>query len=598
MKVQTKLISLLLLLSVIFVAGGFLYQFFENNKLNIAIKGDIKEKNIYLDKIMELKGENIVALAIDYTRWDEMVNFIRNNDREWAKEMINDVVLDTYQVDAIWIYKTDLSLAYSVNRPDVVGMKEFPSSKESINNIFLKERIRHFFMNTEAGLMEICAATIHPTTDAARETVPQGYFLVGRLWKERYIDELEKLLEGDIEIGAVKERAPNSQNALGRDSIILSKELVDWEGKPVITMYITIKSPEISNQRLLSRNMMLMFIGFLAFIIIFIAIFLTTAVNMPLSMISQILRGDKPKGIKNLENKSDEFGDISRLIAKFFNQKEDLVQEIAERKKAEEELKKAYTELETTQNQLIQAEKLNAVGQLASGVAHEVRNPLGIILQGINYLEKKFSDKESDVSEILAMIKDNIKRSDQIINSLLDFSKATRLVLQPEDINSVLDNSLSLVKNHIEGKNISVVKEMEENIPRVLADKNKIEQVFINILLNAIQAMPGGGKIIIHSYEKKLSEARNGIGRRREDSFRPGEKAVVIQIEDTGCGISQENINKIFDPFFTTKGPTGGAGLGLSVSRNIIHMHKGLIFAESNPEGGTKVSVVLKIRNK
>jgi len=137
--------------------------------------------------------------------------------------------------------------------------------------------------------------------------------------------------------------------------------------------------------------------------------------------------------------------------------------------------------------------------------------------------------------------------------------------------------------------------ETKKDIPKVLADKNKLEQVFINILLNAVQSMPRGGKIIIRSYDKQLEEVKNGIGRRKEDYFQVGEKVVIVEIEDTGVGIPEENLKKIFDPFFTTKGPTGGAGLGLSVTRNIITMHKGLIDIESQTGKGTKVIITLKI---
>ena len=142
-------------------------------------------------------------------------------------------------------------------------------------------------------------------------------------------------------------------------------------------------------------------------------------------------------------------------------------------------------------------------------------------------------------------------------------------------------------------ENIDVIMETKQDMPSALADKNKLEQVFINLLLNAIQAMPAGGKIIIRTYDKILEEIKKGIGRREDDCFRVGEKAIIIEIEDTGSGISEENLKKIFDPFFTTKGPAGGAGLGLSVTQNIINEHKGFISVESQIGKGTKLTVIL-----
>jgi len=276
----------------------------------------------------------------------------------------------------------------------------------------------------------------------------------------------------------------------------------------------------------------------------------------------------------------------------------ELIEDITERKKTENELREAYVKLKETQDQLIQAEKLNAVGQLASGVAHEVRNPLGIILQGVNYLEKRISGKEEDISEILIMLKDSVKRADKIINALLDFSRAASLDLEPEDVSSILESSISLVKTKFNLENINIIMETKKDIPKAFVDKNKLEQVFINILLNAAQAMPNGGKIIIRNYDKKLEKITNGIGRREDDYFQVGENAVIIEIEDTGSGISEENLKKIFDPFFTTKGPTGGSGLGLSVTRNIVSMHKGLIDIKSQIGKGTTVTIILKIAKR
>lgn len=302
--------------------------------------------------------------------------------------------------------------------------------------------------------------------------------------------------------------------------------------------------------------------------------------------------------VKNEKGEVVQFVHIARDVTDRVKAERALAAAVEAEKKRAAELEKAYKQLEEMQDMLIQAEKLNAIGQLASGVAHEVRNPLAIILQGVNYLENRISTKEIDISEILTMLKDSIKRADKIINALFDFSRATVLNLQPENINSILENSLSLVKARFKFENIDIILETKKDIANVLTDKNKLEQVFINILLNAVQAMPRGGKIIIRSYDKQLEEIRNGIGKRAEDHFQIGERTVIVEIEDTGIGIPGENLKKIFDPFFTTKGSTGGAGLGLSVTRNIIHMHRGLIYAESRLGKGTKITIILKIAQR
>ena len=268
---------------------------------------------------------------------------------------------------------------------------------------------------------------------------------------------------------------------------------------------------------------------------------------------------------------------------------------IIERKKAEENLKTAYYKLKEAQDQLIQAEKLNAVGQLASGVAHEVRNPLAIILQGVDYLDKKVSSSDKNISETLSLIKNNIIRADSIIRTLVDFSRVAKIDVEPEDINKVVENSLVMIQYRFKLENVEIIKDMKSDLPKVSVDKRKMEQVFVNIFLNAIQAMREGGKLFIRSYSKEIDKPKEKVGRRNGDYFSLGERVVVVEIEDTGIGIPKEHIEKVFDPFFTTKGPQQGTGLGLSVTRNIIHMHKGLIEIKSEENKGTKVIITLKI---
>lgn len=260
-----------------------------------------------------------------------------------------------------------------------------------------------------------------------------------------------------------------------------------------------------------------------------------------------------------------------------------------------EALEKSLTELKQAQEMMVQVAKLGAVGQLASGVAHEVKNPLGIILQGINYLEHKIPDTEKDVREVLDMIKDGINRADRIINGLLDFSKSTKLELNPEDINAVLESSINLAQVSTRFSGVQIVKEMGRHIPKTKIDKNKMEQVFINILVNAAQAMDNKGKITVRSYVKKLEKTRDSLINSEVDYFNAGEEVLIVEVEDTGTGIPEENLKKIFEAFFSTKGPKGGAGLGLGICLNIVNMHKGLIDVESQVGKGTKITITLKL---
>ena len=263
--------------------------------------------------------------------------------------------------------------------------------------------------------------------------------------------------------------------------------------------------------------------------------------------------------------------------------------------KRAEELRMAYDELKEMQDKLIQSEKLKAIGQLASGVAHEMRNPLGIIMQGVAYLEQIIPLEAKDPRETLSILRESAQRADRIVISLLDFSRAAKLELHPEYIDSILENSLNLVKTEL--KHIEVARDIQKDLPRVLVDKNKLTQVFINLFINAVHAMSEAGKLTIRSFVKQMEETKS-IDEKSEGSFKAGEKVVVVEIEDTGMGISEENLKRIFDPFFTTKGLGKGTGLGLSVSRNIIIMHKGLIEVKSQVKKGTRIIITLRISNE
>jgi len=271
-----------------------------------------------------------------------------------------------------------------------------------------------------------------------------------------------------------------------------------------------------------------------------------------------------------------------------------MAKDITEQKRTEEELKAAYGRLKETQDQLIQVEKFNAIGLLASGVAHEVKNPLGVIIQGINYLEARMSSKGKDIGETLEIMKKSVNRANKIVNSLLDFSRAKKLDLQEEDINYILKGSLDLVKANCRIEGINIIVETKDSAAKALVDKNRAESVFVNLLMNAIQAMPNGGKIIIRVYEKPLEDIKYGIVRKKWNYFNAGDRLIVVEIEDTGVGIPEEILGRLFNPFVTTKSLTGGSGIGLYVSRNIIDMHKGLIDIESSPGKGSKAIVILK----
>jgi len=260
-----------------------------------------------------------------------------------------------------------------------------------------------------------------------------------------------------------------------------------------------------------------------------------------------------------------------------------------------EELEKSLKELRSTHELLAQAEKMEAIGRMASGVAHEVKNPLGIILQGINFFEGILPSEENDQRKVLGMMKDNVKRADKIVRALLDFSRTQETHVEPQDINTIIQTSLELVTYRLNLNSVEIVCDLGKGLPSLPLDIGKIEQVFVNLFNNAADAMPTGGKLYVRSYllEKEPSESRP---RKETDAIiKLKGKTVIVEVEDTGVGIDENIIKNVFDPFFTTKNRTEGTGLGLSIARSLIQMHGGLIDIESTKGKGTKFTIAFKI---
>jgi signal transduction histidine kinase len=248
-------------------------------------------------------------------------------------------------------------------------------------------------------------------------------------------------------------------------------------------------------------------------------------------------------------------------------------------------LEKTNKELKDTQAQLVHAEKMSAIGQLAAGVAHEIRNPLNIIEGARYYISTYMMDKENAevVGEYLDYIKHEIDRTNRLIDSLLKFSKAEPPYFERVNINSVLENVVILVRKQLSDNDINLTLSLDEDLPQIMADPNQLWQVFINIILNAVQAMPKGGDFSI-------------VTSTRWDEFASGnDHQIYIHFKDTGVGIDREDISKIFDPFFTKKDM--GTGLGLSIAYKIIEKHKGRIIVESEKGTGTTITIELPSNN-
>lgn len=252
-------------------------------------------------------------------------------------------------------------------------------------------------------------------------------------------------------------------------------------------------------------------------------------------------------------------------------------------------VKGSHEELLQTQLQLIDAERLDSAGRLAAGVAHEVKNPLAVLLMGVDFLSNTLGKGDSRISAALDAMRQAVGRADVIVRGLVDFSAPRQLELQAQDLNAVLEKSTILVSHEFLASHVRVVKQFGENLPVLRLDTGKIEQVFVNVLTNAAHAMAGGGTLTIRTY---ATSAQAGAEQPQKDGACDGTR-VIVEVDDTGPGVPPDKLGRIFEPFFTTKPRGKGTGLGLSVCRKIIALHSGTVDIKNLEGTGARVTIVL-----
>lgn len=234
-------------------------------------------------------------------------------------------------------------------------------------------------------------------------------------------------------------------------------------------------------------------------------------------------------------------------------------------------------ELQATQDQLVQAEKLASLGQLAAGVAHELNNPLGTVLLYSDVALKEMDAADPHRDDLKVIVRETTRCKD-IVTALLNFARQQRLSAQPTNVNQIIDELLTELALQPQAARVAVKRDLAPDLPVVQADGSQMRQVLVNLVSNALDAMPDGGELTVRT------------------SVLPDLESIRIEVADTGCGIPEENLPKLFEPFFTTKPPGRGTGLGLAIVYGIVKMHRGQIQAQSRVGAGTTFSITLPVR--
>lgn len=352
---------------------------------------------------------------------------------------------------------------------------------------------------------------------------------------------------------------PASQKVLGVIDITLS--LVDMDKEVAATR----------NQIIFSNVLSIVAVSSI------IAIIFMRLIGRP---VRELIKGPRRVAAGDLDysipiSTDDEMGYLAQSFNRMTQNLKQANQEILEWiKNLEIKVEERTKELNEAQFQLLQSEKLAAVGKIAATVAHEINNPLSGVFTYIKLMQRKIEEGNAGEKEIgsfreyLSSMSREVDRTRSIVRDLLDFTRPKEPVRKRTDLNWVIEESLKLISNEFTVRNIELEKRLNP-LPEIMVDPSQIQQVFIDTMVNSCEAMEGGGTLSVHSYHHAASDM------------------VVVEIADTGVGIPPENLSKIFDPFFTTK--SKGTGLGLSVIYGIVTRHEGKIEVKSEVGKGTQM---------
>lgn len=251
----------------------------------------------------------------------------------------------------------------------------------------------------------------------------------------------------------------------------------------------------------------------------------------------------------------------------------------AAEKKKSGELERAYGELKMTQAQLVQAEKLSGIGRLAAGVAHELNTPLTGLLGLLRAYRETVKEGTREYGNLDLML-DASEHMARIVNGLTIFARKSKDEFTVLNLNEVIESILSFSSHQLTAKDIKISRHYADDLQKIRGDKGQLQQVVLNIVMNARDAMPEGGEFIVKTRNSESGDL------------------VIAEFIDTGSGVKKEDMSRMFEPFFTTKEEGKGVGLGLSIAHGIMKRHRGTITAENQPTEGTKFTIAFVVRGK
>jgi signal transduction histidine kinase len=565
-SIQNRISLLIAFIGLSMIIGILISRQMDRQRVELLLEKKKTESSVFLNQVVDFKSRSLTNFSYDYTYWDEMVGYTEHRDHKWAVDNIQ-VSLPTFEILFAWVYDTDLSQFYSACADSTKVADPFPLSIQEMKMLVSTGPYYHFFAMTTSGLLQISGGSIHPSSDPDRKTPPRGYFFVGRMWSQKYIEEIESFTKTDLSVfRAGIQHEPVDSILQDKFGYVNFKSLNGWNGSRQAylrssgTMTIARDFEDRTQRNLFILALLLILaLGFVAFILI-------RMINRPLKYLISSLMSDNTESIGHLMLRKSEFGQIARLMNDFFIQKRKLVDEIEERIKIEKELILAKDRAE-------ESDRLKTA--FLNNLSHEIRTPMNAIV-GFSELIGDPRITEQEKVEFNCIIRDSTNRLLGTITDLVSLStiESGQEIIHEEqfNLNLLLQDLFTQIKHDIGSKpvtlNVDVALTDEHSF--IITDRTKLNQILLNLLKNSMKFTRSGriefGYVIRHT-------------------------EIEFFVYDTGIGIQQEKFEDIFARFQQADDSVsreyGGAGLGLPISKAYVELLGGRMWLKSEVGKGS-----------
>jgi len=546
MRVQSKIILLQFIVVGLFLILGFFLYFSQQKQIALFVESNNIEKSTVLNAISAMKKESMNNYVNDYSTWDDMVNFVKNKDKDWAKLYINNS-LALFKYDIAWILDNEENEIYFTSTffKDPI---QIPIPKQKIAEYFKKNKYGNFFFFYENNLIEISASSIRPTNDIYKKSSAQGYYFVGKLWQQEEITNIEHLTGYNIQVEKAGTYKPITTST-SSDIIKSSEDLLGWDGSKIGYIILSSQNKYFKEIKITSLYLVIAIIIVAFFIILLSHFLLKIWVTKPIQKIITSLNFNDTSLIEEMAKHKTEFGMLSTLVLNNETQKNELI---------------------IARNEADSANKAKSL--FLANMSHEIRTPMNGIM-GMTELALN-TDLDEHQREFLNIVKSSSNSLLKILNDILEYSKieAGKLELQkqPFEIRETLNEVFDLFSVTAKQKGLYITLNTEENIPMVIiGDSLKLKQVLSNLLGNGIKFTSQGGIIIDVKHEEMYEN----------------KVKLKFTVSDTGIGIADDKLDRLFKRFSQVDDSYsknfGGTGLGLAISKNLVEIMGGEIGVKS-----------------